>query len=545
MNRFMVCLCMLIVSAGAWAYDFVVNCNGVDLYFEKRDVAGEVEVVSHYVNFDDPQFVGVTKIVVPEEVTYDGVKYKVTTIGNQAFSFSPDLEEVFFANTITLVDNQPFYNCPKLTSVYINDGVTELANVFNTCPSLKNIRLPKTLTSVYYLVHDCDGLDSLEIPGSGAVVEYAAYGCDNLKWLRVPGVSYMNRKLFKNCPALKELVIGEGAETFAEYYLAEMETLEKVVLPSSVKKISYAMFSGSENLKSVELGAGCKATSIESFAFSECTSLERFDMPETIESIGNVAFGHTALTSVNIGSNVKTIGGGAYRKSKLTEVVVPKNVTDMGYGIFQECNSLKKATINADITILKNQMFRNCEFLGTIIINSPIKEVWQWAFQGCEHLSTLKLPNSVEIIKESAIEGWKYKNSVELPANLKTVEKGNFNCEHLQIIKLKCADPSQFNLNSTSVNKNHTTLYVPKGSKAAYDSSPDWQGYAFILEWNSRPQDVNSDDKINSADVVTVYNYVINGEKSGVSKEAADVNGDDKVNSADVVAVYNYIITGN
>lgn len=51
--------------------------------------------------------------------------------------------------------------------------------------------------------------------------------------------------------------------------------------------------------------------------------------------------------------------------------------------------------------------------------------------------------------------------------------------------------------------------------------------------------DVNRDGKVNSTDVVAIYNYI--ASQTGVPAEQADVNGDGQVNSTDVVAVYNVI----
>lgn len=56
--------------------------------------------------------------------------------------------------------------------------------------------------------------------------------------------------------------------------------------------------------------------------------------------------------------------------------------------------------------------------------------------------------------------------------------------------------------------------------------------------------DVNCDGQINSADVVSIYNYILKGAASTIRGEDADVNGDDQINSADVVDVYNIIIAG-
>lgn len=57
--------------------------------------------------------------------------------------------------------------------------------------------------------------------------------------------------------------------------------------------------------------------------------------------------------------------------------------------------------------------------------------------------------------------------------------------------------------------------------------------------------DVNQDGSVNAADVVSIYNFIVDGAGSGFSLDRADVNGDAVVNATDVVAVYNYIIEGN
>ena len=56
--------------------------------------------------------------------------------------------------------------------------------------------------------------------------------------------------------------------------------------------------------------------------------------------------------------------------------------------------------------------------------------------------------------------------------------------------------------------------------------------------------DVTGEGDVNSADVVAIYRYIIEGESSGFSKSKADVDGNGDVNSADVVAVYKIIING-
>ncbi|MBO4487880.1 MAG: hypothetical protein J5729_05910 [Bacteroidaceae bacterium] len=57
-------------------------------------------------------------------------------------------------------------------------------------------------------------------------------------------------------------------------------------------------------------------------------------------------------------------------------------------------------------------------------------------------------------------------------------------------------------------------------------------------------EDVNADNAVNSADVVSIYNFIFGGAESGYSLDMTDVNGDGLVNAGDVVQIYNSIITG-
>lgn len=50
-------------------------------------------------------------IVIPPTVTYDNCTYKVTTIGNSAFTNSTDLTSVVFPESLTKIGSYAFYGC--------------------------------------------------------------------------------------------------------------------------------------------------------------------------------------------------------------------------------------------------------------------------------------------------------------------------------------------------------------------------------------------------------------------------------------------------
>ncbi len=65
-------------------------------------------------------------VVIPEEVTYEGVDYSVTAIGQGAFEFNRGLISVIIPNSVTYIGNAAFSDCSGLTSITIPDGVTTI-----------------------------------------------------------------------------------------------------------------------------------------------------------------------------------------------------------------------------------------------------------------------------------------------------------------------------------------------------------------------------------------------------------------------------------
>ncbi|MGN1213861.1 MAG: dockerin type I repeat-containing protein, partial [Bacteroidaceae bacterium] len=54
--------------------------------------------------------------------------------------------------------------------------------------------------------------------------------------------------------------------------------------------------------------------------------------------------------------------------------------------------------------------------------------------------------------------------------------------------------------------------------------------------------DVDCNGKINSADIIAVFNFIIDPSITNIDKKRADANGDGTVNTADITTIYNIII---
>lgn len=120
MKRVCMKTAMLLVAwcctMGAWAYDF--EANGI--YYGITSTADKtVEVV-----VGDAKYSG--DVTIPATVAYDGITYRVTSIGEHAF-----------------------FNCSSLASIVIPDGITFIGKTaFCDCSSLASITLPESLTSI-------------------------------------------------------------------------------------------------------------------------------------------------------------------------------------------------------------------------------------------------------------------------------------------------------------------------------------------------------------------------------------------------------------
>lgn len=79
-------------------------------------------------------------VTIPATVTYNGVTYTVTAIGEHAFQSCNTLESVTIPNTVTTIDSNAFYYCTGLISVSFSQSVSVIkSNAFYNCTSLRFI----------------------------------------------------------------------------------------------------------------------------------------------------------------------------------------------------------------------------------------------------------------------------------------------------------------------------------------------------------------------------------------------------------------------
>ena len=431
----------LLATTCLWAHDFVVD----GIYYNFLDGNNVAVTYRGNYHYDSNEYFG--EVSIPESVTYDGITYNVTSIGERAFRDCSSLTSIIISNGVTSIGDAAFYQCSSLTSITIGNSVTSIGNyAFQYCSSLTSITIPNSVTSIGdYAFDNCSSLTSVTIPNSVTSIGRLAFSrCRSLVSMVIPGsVMRIGYGAFSRCSSLSSITIPNSVVSIGEALFVECSSLVSIVVESG-----NPTYDSRENCNAIietatnTLIAGCQSTiipnnvtSIGYSAFDGCTSLTSITIPESVTSIGSRAFsGCTSLTSITIPNSVTSIGNGAFEGcSSLTSVTIPNSVTSIGNGAFGGCNKLTTPVYNAHcfaympnsyngaytipdgIKQIAGYAFSGCSSLTSITIPNSVTSIGEYAFYYCTSLASVTIPNSVTSIGESAFRACSSLNSITIP----------------------------------------------------------------------------------------------------------------------------------
>ena len=342
-------------------------------------------------------------VVIPETVTYDGVTYTVTAIGERAFYNCTGLTSVDIPQTIHAIGflndarfpGQSFANCISLTSIVIPDNVEILGRFsFYGCSGLRSVTIGKSIPALKLK--------------KGNVTYNAFSGCNNitsLTWnarecLDLGGMNTSNFEL---------VTIGPEVEVIPDNF-AKQSKIQEINIPNSVKSIGNNAFALCDLMENATIGTA--VTAIGNSAFEGCSRLTRITIPNSTTTMGdNVFLDCSSLASATLGSSITSIGNQAfYGCSNLQNMEIPELVTFIGNGAFQNCSLLGSIVIPNSVTSIGNSAFQNCVSLKNIVLPDALTTIGSSAFQGCEYMESVVMGNSVESIGEYAFyQCWELK----------------------------------------------------------------------------------------------------------------------------------------
>ncbi len=160
---------------------------------------------------------------------------------------------------------------------------------------------------------------------------------------------------------------------------------------------------------------GIPVTTIAKDAFKEKTSINSIVIPDSVTTIGDNAFrgpGNpsivTNLTSVTMPKQLTSLGSYAFAYCRsLNTINLPDNLTNIPSRAFMDCKALTNITIPASVKSIDTSAFSNCTALTSVVIPDGVTTIGNSAFSGCTALTKIVIPASVT----------SFGNSTSVPAN--------------------------------------------------------------------------------------------------------------------------------
>lgn len=296
-------------------------------------------------------------------------------------------------------------------------------------------------------------------------------------YLNGSDILYLKEELSKTLLKLNlsDAKIVEGGEPYAmvteKYYTKNDEISDYFFSAHSYPK-----------LQTIHLPKDC--TRIGKYSLASLTNLSFVELPNALEEIDNVAlYNCLSLKSVIFPSSLLSIGDFCFQNcQELASIQFNNSLQKIGIHAFINCKSLTNVNFPKSLSSIGQSAFDGCSNLSTITISEGITEIQYGTFRNCVNLSSVNLPTSLNAISISAFEGCLSLKTITIPQNVNKIEYNTFQgCNNLQEIHLKGTTPPDISYWSNDY-MSHCTLFIPKGSLAAYKKTNYWSLFYDIIE---------------------------------------------------------------
>lgn len=450
---------------------------------------------------------------------------ELTRISSGTFLRCYSLKSVQLPSDVKIIGDGAFQECTGLTSLELPSGLTKIEDgAFSGCSNI---------VSIYAYMPDPPLFDgeakdfptcfnencTLYVPKKSYTAYIVAPGWGDFKTIAKFNPDLIRDWVTKNVAQAGTLstVIGEDKENITKLKLTgnlndtDVQYLEEMIREAALQElnlkdallytINVCRFSDCKSLTSLVLPDVLQR--IEKAAFSNCTGLTTISLPAGLEYMYGAFGGNIGLTSIY--ANMPTPLQDAYSfygvdKSDCILYVPEGSLAayrqmENDWGLFQHIVEFDSATglLTLDIQAngdgsLSGQVdaelrgrVKNLKISGQIG-NSDFDFITQYLSRNLQNLD-LKDANVTDL-PYCGLEGCQALITISLPAGLRSIDKGFLSlCRNLKTIYAYMPDPNALTYEDIFYYESREwTLYVPKGTKNAYQNSEAWRYCKEIIE---------------------------------------------------------------
>lgn len=422
-------------------------------------------------------------VIIPNQVN----NIEVKEIKKELFLNNIYIEKLVIPETVTTLGYRMCYGCTNLKEVNLPDNISVIPDyAFEKCTLLEKINIPQSLVQIRNDAFAESGIKEFIAPDSFKEIwGYAFKDCKNLEKVDLNKTTSIGDMSFENCTKLSSIVLPNTLVELGTYVFSGCTLLNNIKMSSNPIEITNTFIYGSgyyndaknwengilyvdnylittnndllnqqsinvkegtiviainaftnngKNLKSIVLPEGLKI--IGSSAFSSLSSLSKINIPSSVISIGNNAFGSTdlyknqsnwenggfyidnwllavdnvkmteftvkegtvgvsdgksdtslfptkatSISSLTLPSTLKYIGNRSFARLKITSLELPETLETMKEGAFMTCAFLESVNLEDCINLksIGNQAFSNCA-IKEITIPSNVLEMGELIF---------------------------------------------------------------------------------------------------------------------------------------------------------------------
>ena len=171
---------------------------------------------------------------------------------------------------------------------------------------------------------------------------------------------------------ITSVLVPDTVTTIEDFAFANCSALRYVSLSQNLEQIGAGAFANCTSLTTV-VSTGVAFTSshipepeaalpeslrtLQESAFMGCTALQKVTIPASVSAIGNYAFSAcTSLSEITLNDGLRSIGAGAFDGTAITEITIPATVSEMVDVYFTNCAELQKVTFLGDAPTVESTL---------------------------------------------------------------------------------------------------------------------------------------------------------------------------------------------
>ena len=236
----------------------------------------------------------------------------------------------------------------------------------------------ENIKSILKIPDTYKGKPVVSIP-SLAFASYAS-GCKLISVKLSENTKTINTNAFTKCGGFKEITFPKNLTYIYNDAFISCTSLEKIHFKNKIQSYNHA-FSGT-NLKEFEIDSDSTAYYLENknILFSKdkktiilCIIKDQTEyvIPNYVTTLAQHSFTYSNLENIIFNENITVIPVRGLEGTKIKDFVIPDTVTSVGNLAFKNCSKLETLTVGSGVTSMSsNETFGGCSKLTTVIIRS-------------------------------------------------------------------------------------------------------------------------------------------------------------------------------